>query len=428
MQKEFDALEANHTWTITSLPAGKKPIKSKWVYKVKYRADGTVERCKARLVVRGNTQQAGIDYTETFSPVVKMTTIRSLIATATKMHWSLHQLNVNNAFLHGDLDEEIYMQPPAGMILDDPSKVLKLQKSLYGLKQTSRQWYENLSDVLKSKGYIRSSNDHSLFSKQMGDSIVHVVVYVDDILLTGNDETEMQALKSFLHSTFQIKDLGSLNYFLGIEILKVPNGIIMTQRKLAHDLLEEFKDFDSSATLCPLPPNLQLLQDTGPLFHDPLQYRRLIGKLNYLTHTRSDMAFAVQFLSQFMKEPHIPHWEAALHTFHYVKGTYTQGIFFNNSPDFQVEAFCDSDWAACPNTRKSVTGYFILFGGSPISWKSKKQATVSLSLAEAEYRSMRRVTAELTWLTRLLHEFSAPSILPIPLKCDSQAVTTPDPI
>ncbi|KAJ0941183.1 putative RNA-directed DNA polymerase [Helianthus annuus] len=121
-----------------------------------------------------------------------------------------------------------------------------------------------------------------------------------------------------------------------------------------------------------------------------------------------------------MKEPHIPHWEAVLHTFHYVKGTYTQGIFFNNSPDFKLEAFCDSDWAVCPNTRKSVTGYFILFVGSPISWKSKKQATVSLSSAEAEYRLMRRVTAELTWLTRLLHEFSAPSVLPIPLKCDSQ--------
>ncbi|XP_022042124.1 uncharacterized mitochondrial protein AtMg00810-like [Helianthus annuus] len=255
----------------------------------------------------------------------------------------------------------------------------------------------------------------------MGSSIVHVAVYVDDILLTGNNEEEMVALKSFLHSTFKIKDLGSLNYFLGIGVLKVPHGTIMTQRKFAQDLLQEFQDFDASVTICPLPANLQLSHDTGPLYHDPLQHRRLVGKLNYLTHTRPDLAFAVQFLSQFMKEPRLPHWEAALHTLHYVKGTSSQGLFFNDSQDFKLEAYCDSDWAACLNTRKSVTGYFILLGGSLISWKSKKQATVSLSSAEAEYRSMRRVTAELTWLTRLLHEFSIPSILPIPLKCDSQA-------
>ncbi|KAI3760474.1 hypothetical protein L1987_50869 [Smallanthus sonchifolius] len=208
------------------LPKGKKAIKCKWVYKVKYNAGGIVERCKARLVVRGDTQKAGINFNETFSPVVKMTTIRSLIAVATKRQWGLYQLYVNNAFLHGDLNEDIYMLPPPGMPLSSP---------------------DHLSDALKTKGYMRSPNDYSLFSKTMEDSVVHVTVYVNDILLTGNNDLEISALKAFLHSTFQIKDLGTLNYFLGIEVLKSPSGLIMTQRKFAKDLLTEFSTDDVSS-------------------------------------------------------------------------------------------------------------------------------------------------------------------------------------
>ncbi|KAI3714278.1 hypothetical protein L1987_72875 [Smallanthus sonchifolius] len=380
MTKEFHALERNQTWEVMHLPKGKKAIKCKWVYKVKYNVDDIVERCKARLVVRGDTQKAGIDFNETFSPVVKMTTIRSLIVVATKRQWGLYQLDVNNAFLYGDLDEDIYILLPPGMPLSSPDHVLKLKKSLYGLKQASRQWYGKLSDALKTKGYMRSPNDYSLFSKTMGDSVVHVAVYVDDILLTSNNDQEISALKAFLHSTFQIKDLGTLNYFLGIEVLKSPTGLIMTQRKFAKDLLTEFHTDDVSSVSSPLPLHLQLKLNEGQVLDDPLAYRRLVGKLNYLTHTRPGLAFAVQFLSQFMSDPSVPHWDVAWHTLRYVKGTCSQGLFFNTDPDMSLSSYCDSDWAACPNTRRS----------------------------------------ELAWLTRLFVEFRLDNLTLVPLKCDSQ--------
>jgi len=420
MSKEFAALEANNTWVLTDLPKRKKPISCKWVYRIKYKADGSLERYKARLVIRGFTQKAGIDYTETFSPVVKLTTVRALIATAVKMHWPLYQLDVNNAFLHGDLAEDIYMKPPPGLPLSSPTLVCKLQKSLYGLKQASRQWYAKLSDTLKSLGFQLSQNDYSLFSKQTANSIVFVAIYVDDIIVTGNDIAAITSLKTCLDDQFKIKDLGELNFFLGMEILKVSHGLVMSQKKFATELIKEFDCDDLSPVSCPLPASLK---PSSPvvLLDDATPYRKLVGKLNYLTNTRPDIAFAVQYLSQFLQSPTQDHMQAALHTLRYVKKDPSQGLLFNDTADFSLQAFCDADWAQCPCTRRSVSGFVILFGGSLISWKSKKQPTVALSSAEAEYRSMRHVTAELAWLTRLLSEFQVPTILPVPVKSDSLA-------
>jgi len=221
MNKEIDALMSNNTWELVDLPPGKKAITNKWVYKVKLRSDGTLERLKARLVIRGFTQQYGVDYREVFSPVVKMATIKSIMALAASKGWVLSQLDVNNAFLHGELDEEVYMEVPKG-IPNPSNKVCKLKKSLYGLKQASRQWLTKLSNTLISLGYQQSKNDYSLFIIKSSTNITITEVYVDDIMLTGSNPAEIQHVKQHLHKCFGIKDLGRLHYFLGLEVSYIP--------------------------------------------------------------------------------------------------------------------------------------------------------------------------------------------------------------
>jgi len=248
---------------------------------------------------------------------------------------------------------------------------------------------------------------------------VLLAVYVDDIVVTGNDLEEIKILKTFLDDKFKIKDLGELHYFLGMEIIKVPNVMIMTQRKYAMDMIKEFECDKLTAAVCPMAP-LSKGSFTQDNLADAAHYRKLVGKLNYLSNTRPDIAFSVQYLSQFLQAPTQTHMKAALHTLRYIKKDPSQGLFFNDKPDYHLQAYCDSDWAQCPCTRRSVSGFFIMLGGSPISWKSKKQPTVALSSAEAEYRSMRAVTTELSCLTRLFSK-QVSSILPIPLKSDSLA-------
>ena len=219
MATKIVALEANNTWTLTPLPANKKPIGCKWVYKIKYKYDGSIERYKARLVAKGFTQKEGINYTKTFSHVSKMVSIKCLLVVATVKGWYLDQLDVNNAFLHGNLSEEIYMALPLGF-QSQGEMVCKLNKSLYGLKQASRQWFAKFSTTLIQLGFVQSKADYSLFTRQKGHCFMVLLVYVDDVLIACNDKEEVDQFKVLLDQKFKLKDLGDLRYFLGLEIAR----------------------------------------------------------------------------------------------------------------------------------------------------------------------------------------------------------------
>lgn len=252
-------------------------------------------------------------------------------------------------------------------------------------------------------------------------SITTVAVYVDDIILIGNNVSTIQSLKSHLHTIFNIKDLGQLSYFLGLEVSYLLDGIALSQRKFSTDLLREsgLQPFKKGVT--PLPLQLKLHSNDSPLYSDPTQYRSLVGKLNFLTHIRPDLSFAVQVLSQYMQQPTELHFQALRHTLNYVYSTSGQGILLQGSNALHLHAYSDSDWEACLDTRRSITGYVILFGNSPISWTSKKQQTVSTSSSEAEYRAMATVASEVTWLVHLLEEFGVENLRPITLACDNQS-------
>jgi len=238
--EEMNALEKNQTWKVVNLPKGKSTVGCKWVFTVKYNSDGSLERYKARLVAKRFTQTYGIDYSETFAPVAKLNTVRVLLSIATNLNWPLQQLDVKNAFLNGDLKEEVYMDPPPGFSKKFWLNVCKLQKSLYGLKQSSRAWFEKFTTAVNRQGYRQSQVDHTMFTRVSAKGKINVlIVYVDDIILTGDDLVEMDRLKQSLATNFEIKDLGALKYFLGMEVARSKKGIVVSQRKYIIDLLKE---------------------------------------------------------------------------------------------------------------------------------------------------------------------------------------------
>ncbi|KAF5451600.1 hypothetical protein F2P56_026693 [Juglans regia] len=343
MTAELHALEANSTWTLESLPPGKKPIGCKWVFKTKLKANGSVERYKAWLVAKCYTQVEGLDYHETFAPVAKMTTIRCLLAVAASHQWIIHQLDVNNAFLHGDLDEEVYMIPPPGYYSTEDSR------------------------------FSQSQADHSLFTLVTSTNITLVIVYVDDILVAGNDRSQIEIFKSVLSTHFKTKDLSPLKYFLGLEVARSSQGIFLNQCKYALDILSDSGQLGARTASFPMEQNLKLTNQDGFLLSDPSPYRRLVGHLIYLTITRPDIVFAVNILNQFMHAPHAPHMQAATRVLRYIKGSPGQGIFFLSSNTLHVTAYNDYDWASCPTTRRSTPGYFVQIGTSPISWRTKQR-------------------------------------------------------
>jgi hypothetical protein len=418
MLKELRALEKNKTWDLVKLPVGKKAVSCKWVLTVKQNPEGKVERYKARLVVRGYSQTYGIDYDETFALVAKMGTVRTLISCAANFGWPLHQLDVKNAFLHGDLQEEVYMNLPPGF--SNFEKVCKLRKSLYGLKQSPRAWFDRFRRALCGMGYKQCNGDHTVFYRHSGRRITILAVYVDDIIITGDDEVEIKCLKTNLSKEFEVKDLGQLKYFLGIEIARSPKGIVLSQRKYVLDLLSETGMLGCRPALTPIDPNHKLCAESG----DPVsreRYQRLVGRLIYLCHTRPDISYVVSVVSRYMHDPRSGHLDVVYQILRYLKRSPGKGLMFKSHAHLNVEGYCDADWASCLDDRRSTSGYCVFVGGNLVSWRSKKQSVVSRSTAEAEYRAMSLVVSEMLWIKNLLSELNIMRKGPLKIWCDNKS-------
>jgi hypothetical protein len=294
MDEEMAALDANASWELVVLLEDKKTIGCKWVYKVKHNADGSMSKYKARLVAKGYAQTYGIDYEETYNPVAKMTTIRAIIIMAVAKGWSLHQMDVKNVFLHRDLQEEVYIKQPSGYVdQTHPNLVCRLKKALYGLKQAPRAWSEKISEYLVTSGFQTFDEDFSLYVKKTDHGIVVIVIYVDDLIITGDSDADISDLKKFLKQKFEMKDLGKLRYFLGIEVIHSPKGIWLLQRQYALNKLAEYGMMGCKPISIPLKQNVKLSADEGDLMEDTTMYRRIVWNLIYMTITRPDLSYAV---------------------------------------------------------------------------------------------------------------------------------------
>ncbi|CAL2271851.1 unnamed protein product [Prunus armeniaca] len=356
IKEEMKALEKNQTWTLETIPRGKKTIGCRWVFTIKHNADGSIERYKARLVAKGYTQTYGRDYEETFAPVAKLNTVRVLLSLAANLDWSLHQFDVKNAFLHGELTEEVYIDIPPGYNTTQTGTVCRLRKALYGLKQSPRAWFGRFTMAMKNNGFKQCNSDHTLFLKH-----------------------RKGMLQDYLATEFEMKDLGGLKYFLGIEVARSQQGIFLSQRKYVLDLLTDTGMLDCKPADTPIVQNHHLGEYPDQVPINKERYQR------------------------------------------YLKSAPGKGLIFSKHGHLNIDGYSDADWAGNVTDRKSTSGYFTFVGGNLVTWRSKKQNVVALSSAEAEFRGMTKGICELIWLRKLLTKLGYKPTSTMNLFCDNKA-------
>jgi hypothetical protein len=385
MEEEYAALLDNHTWDLVPRPPKANVVTGKWIFKHEFHADGSLDRYKARWVLCGFTQCPGVDYDETFSPVVKLATVRTVLTLAHSRDWPIHQLDVKNAFLHGTLSETVYCSQPTGF--SDPAQpdhVCHLKKSLYGLKQAPRAWYRRFASYLLSLGFTEAKFDTSVFIFHQGLETVYLLLYVDDIVLTASTDHLLHRVIDALKKEFAMKDLGPLHHFLGVAVQRHMDSLFLSQRQYILDILTRHGMTGCNPCSTPVDSCAKLAATAGPPVADPTAYRSLVGALQYLTFTRPDIAYAVQQVCLYMHDPREVHLVAAKRILRYLQGSIDHGLVIPKSAPTQLIVYTDADWAGCPDTRRSTSGYAVFLGGSLISWSSKRQHTVSRSSAEAE--------------------------------------------
>ncbi|GJW15969.1 zinc finger, CCHC-type containing protein [Tanacetum coccineum] len=370
---EIGSIMENNTWVLSDLPPGCKPLGCKWIFKRKMKVDGTIDKFKARLVIQGFRQKEGFDYFDTYAPVSHITTIRLLLALAAIHNLVIHQMDVKTAFLNGDLDEEVYMKQPEGFVMPgNEHKVCKLVKSLYGLKQAPKQWHQKFDEVLLSSGFLLNQSDECVYSKfhSSGKGVI-ICLYVDDMLIFGTDQNQVDKTKKFLSSKYSMKDMGEADVILDIKIKRENKGIVITQSHYIEKILKKFNREDCSPVSTPMDPVEKLKPNTGKPV-DQLEYSRAIRCLMYaMTSTRPDIAYAVGRLSRFTSNP---------------------------------KGYSDASWINHVEDSSSTCGWVFLLGGGAISWASKKQTCINGSTMKSEFVALAAAGKEAEWLRKLIHE------------------------
>lgn len=405
MDDEYNSLLTNDTWILVEKPLNKGVIDNKWVFKVKQNPNGSIERYRARLVGRGFTQQYGVDYDETFSPVVRFTSIRTLLAIAARNKYKVKQFDVKTAFLYGELQEDVYMKQPIGFD-DNTGRVCKLKKSLYGLKQASRCWNIKFKNFIEKFGFVATESDPCVFISVSGESVAILAIYVDDGLVIGNNERVIDSVITHLKQQFEVKTI-ELGCFLGIEIQRLDDGsIFLNQKAYARKVLNKFSMIDCNAVATPADSN-QVLEKFEDSEIANYPYRQLVGSLMYLAiATRPDIAFAIGKVSRFLERPTQAHVVAAKRILKYIKGTISHGILYDSYGENRIDGYSDADYAGDVTSRKSTSGYAFVIGNGVVSWGSILQKSISLSTMESEYISASEATRELIWLNRLTNELT----------------------
>ncbi|TPX54120.1 DNA-directed DNA polymerase [Powellomyces hirtus] len=409
---ELSSHRTNKTWDTDTMqtPPGTHLVDSKWVFKVKRNADGSIKKFKARLVARGFTQREGIDFNETYAPVVKFNTLRALLALAAKLDLHVHQMDVITAFLNGDLDVEIWMRLPAGVA----DNVVKLRRSLYGLKQSPHLWNKVLDSFLQQLGFSVSEFDTALYIKRTDNTkILIVAVYVDDLTIFASDLDDLLALKSALAERFKMEDMGEISFLLGLQITRDRSKRCITigQQKYIKDMIDKFNLNGMRPHHIPMDPNLHLNANDGA---DALDAS---GIKDY--QDSPHLAYSISRLSQFLATPTVAHMTAAKKVCAYANTTSGLSLVFKDGGD--IVGYSDADYARCTDTRRSTSGYVFMLNGAAISWKSQRQKSTALSTAEAEYIALAECAKEALWIQGLLSELSATEQTAVPIYEDNQA-------
>ena len=433
MRDEIQSMRHNGVWELIELPERQRPIGCKWVYKTKRDSKGKVEKFKARLVAKGFTQREGVDYEATFSPVSSKDSFRVIMALVAHFDMELHHIDVKTAFLNGDLNEEVYMMQPEGFVANDSGKlVCRLKKSIYGLKQASRQWYLKFHSVVTSYGFVENKVDQCIYCKVSGRKFIFLILYVDDILLASSDLGLLHETKRMLSNNFDMKDLGEASFVLGIEIHRNRScrSLGLSQRAYVDRVLERFSMQLCKPGIAPVckGDKLSLAQcpqsDIEKAQMKNIPYASALGSIMYAqVCTRPDIAFATGLLGRYQSNPGHDHWVAAKKVMRYLKRTKDYMLIYKHVQDLQLVGYSDSDFAGCQDEKKSTTGYIFKLAGGAVSWKSEKQKLIASSTMQAEFVACFSATTQAIWLRNLIKELTVFDFVdrPIQLYCDSNS-------